>query len=61
MQTVKVEALKLHPEFYCTKKGRCDKLYTCLNPGKILDPVCPNLLIKAPGRKLHEEIQSHRR
>lgn len=60
METVKIEALKLHPEFYCTKKGACNRMYTCINPTELLYPVCPHLIVKSPGRKLHETIQQER-
>ena len=54
METMKIEAIKLYPDFYCTKKGVCDKIYTCINPSEVLNPVCPHLVVKSPGRKMYE-------
>lgn len=47
METMKLKARKLSPEFYCTKEGVCDKMYTCINPTELLNPACPHLVVKS--------------
>lgn len=61
METINIEVLKLNPDFYCTRMGVCDRMYTCIHPYELRYIVCPHLLIKTPDRELHEEVQSFRK
>ena len=56
METEKVKAFKLHPDFFCIKTGVCDRIYICINPRELFNPVCPHLLVRSPSRGLYEDI-----
>lgn len=61
METVKVKALKINLEHYCSKEGPCERGYICINPKLPLDEVCPYFIVKATNRKTVEAIEEMKR
>ena len=61
METIRIQSVKLIPDFYCIMKGVCDRMYICINPTELLNPVCPHLVVKSLSRKMPETISLERK
>ena len=46
MKTERIEILTLNLTFGCTAKGKCDRMFVCINPNELLsfNSVCPYLV-----------------